>query len=225
MNGFLKRLKFLKNFDLFGRPITLTMKEDLSYKTIFGGLLAFFLKSFFSCIVLYSLYQLITEQNFESTLSTINLGISYGFLNLNEKSLNFALKFDDPEFNNWTRPYINVSFVHVTQFRNSSLTYKVKKYLESKPCEYSDFEGLDDEFDKLDLKNALCLRNGSNLTLQGNYQEDLFSYFQIILTNCTNESICQDQTKIYDAASKLGTYNFNYVIFVGFLSLFILLVF
>ena len=200
-----KKMKFLKKFDLFGRSVTLTMKKHLSYKTIFGGCLAVMLQILFVVIILFSLYQLLAQQNFKSNLFTINLGNSYGFLNLNEKILNFALKFDADEFNNWTRPYMNITFVHVTQFRNSTLTYKEKKILSSKICEYSDFQGLNDEFDKLGLKNALCLGAGSNLTLQGNYQEDIFSYFQIIVTNCTDD-VCQNQTTINNAASKLGCF-------------------
>ena len=132
----------------------------------------------------------------------MNLGNDYGFITLDEKNLNFAVKFNQNIINNWTRPYINLTVLHTTQFRNATGTFKEKNEIKLKPCEHSDFEGLGSEFDLLGLNQSLCVGAGSNLTLQGNYQEEIFSYFNIVLTACIDFQFCQDNQTIYDTISK-----------------------
>ena len=118
-----------------------------------------------------------------------------------------AIRFDQNVLNNWTKPFMNITLMHVTQFRNTSTVWKTKTKISLKPCQSSDFIGLKDEFEQLGLNTSLCPVPGSNLTLQGNYQENIFAYFQIILTTCTNNKTCQDNETIYSEVSKIGLLN------------------
>jgi len=207
MNKLRNCLKNLKSQDIFGKPITLTMNQDDTYKTVFGGLISISLKIFFFLFIIFSLYQLFTLKNFSSLRYDINLGATYGALELNENIMNFAFMFDASILNNWTNPFVNISFLHVIQFRNSTLTYKTKQNLQLKPCEPSDFPGLENEFQELGLNQGLCLMPNSNLSLQGNFQENVFSYFQISLSPCNDPSICQNNETVYETATSLGYFH------------------
>lgn len=204
MEKLLKKMKFLKNFDLFGYPVTLTLEKDNSYRTIFGGLMALLFQMFFVSIIIVSLHDLFSYKNTTISYSQKNLGTNYGTLELNQSSLNFALKFQSSILNDWKTPYFNISLYHVTQFRNTSSVYKVKTKIPMKLCNKSDFSDLEKEFMKMELDNALCPDQNSNLSLQGNFQEDIYSYLQISLNNCEDENLCQNQTRINSIISSIG---------------------
>lgn len=206
MFGLSKKFKFFKKYDIFGCPVALTMKNEDTYKTIFGGIVTSILTLFFLGVILYSFFKLFTRQNMETNKYELNLGSSYGFLDLNQENFMLAVKFDAEILNNWTLPFMNLTLMHVTQFRNTSKVWKNKTKVELKPCTASDFVGLEADFPQLGLKSALCPSPGFNLTVQGNYQEDIFAYFQIILTTCSQNMFCQSNETIYKEISKIGDY-------------------
>ena len=115
-----------------------------------------------------------------------------------------AIRFDQNVLNNWTLPFMNITLMHVTQFRNTSTVWKIKKKIGLRPCLSSDFTGLESDFKQLGLNTSLCPAPGSDFTLQGNYQENIFSYLQIILTTCTNNKTCQDNATIFREVAKIG---------------------
>ena len=146
MKKIFKSFKSLKKFDIFGYPVTLTMKENHQYKTIFGGVLALLFKFFFITIILVSLSGLFSNKNLFISVSQTNLGTNYGAIDLTQNTLNFAIRFQNLILNNWTAPYLNITVYHVTQFRNISTVFKVKQAVPMKPCEKNDFRELENEF-------------------------------------------------------------------------------
>lgn len=204
MKKIVKKLKFLRNFDIFGYPVTLTMKENYEYKSIFGGFLAILFQIFFLLIIIITCYRLFTYNYMTVSESSNNLGSSYGVLELNQSSFRFALKFQNSILNNWTQPYFNITLYHVIQFRNTSSVYRLISEIPTKTCNKSDFGDLENEFLELQLDEALCPESGANLTLEGNYQENIFSYFQIALDICNDSSLCQNETAISDLSLSLG---------------------
>lgn len=204
MKKIFKKFKFLRSFDIFGYPVTLTMKENYEYKSIFGGLLALLFQLFFLLIIIITCYRLFSYKYMTVSESANNLGSSYGVLELNQSSFRFALKFQNAILNNWTQPYFNITLYHVIQFRNTSSVYRLVKEIPTKNCNKSDFGDLEDEFLELQLDGALCPELSANLTLEGNYQENIFSYFQIALDTCNDSSICQNETTISGLSSSLG---------------------
>ena len=181
------------------------MNQHDTYQTVFGGILSLIVQSFFFIVIIYSLYKLFDLQNFETYQSQVSLGSNYGSIEMKQETINFALKFDQPVLNNWTIPFMNITAVHVTQFRNSSTTFKIKKKIILKQCEYSDFQGDHNvQFDQLGLNTSLCPLPETNLTIQGNFQEDVFSYVQFILTACNDSSLCQSSKKINSTMAKIG---------------------
>lgn len=159
---------------------------------------------FFLSIIIISLYDLFAHKNMSISTSQSNLGTSYGFLNLNQRSFKFALKFQNSALNDWKNLYFNISLYHVTQFRNSSLVYKIKNQISMRPCNKIDYGDLSNEFMKLKLNEALCPEENSNLTLQGNYQENIYSYFQISIDDCNDATACQNATSLKNILANSG---------------------
>lgn len=198
------RIKFLKNYDLFGHPITLTMKQGSTYKSVFGGVVSLIIEIVFLLLVLYSLIQLFSNKNLTISRDEINLGKSFGSLSLPPKELNFALKFDQDSLNNWTLPFINISLIHVTQYRNETNIFKVKNKISLNVCEIENFKGVETDFKLLGLENALCPNFNSSILIQGSYEEKVFSYFQIKLTICEEKEKCQDNETLFEEMNKIG---------------------
>lgn len=210
---FAKKVKFLKNFDLFGYPVTLTMKENYRYRSIFGGCITLLFLLFLTAIILASLIGIFSYQHMNTSESQKNLGTTYGVLELNQSTLNLALKFEDPRLNNWTTPYFNISLIHFTQFRNTSLVYEVGVPIPLKPCNKSDFGYLDVEFLQLKLDEALCPDADANLTVQGNYQENIFSYLQINIDVCEETNKCQSEGNMRNLTSEIGKLKMFFFLF------------
>lgn len=204
MRKFLKKFKHFKTFDIFGYPITLSMKQDSCYHTIFGGIMTFGFIALFIPIIAYSLFNLFSLKNLTVSRSEIISANSYGFIDLDQETLHFALRFQESVLNNWTKPFMNITLLYIQQIRNTSSTTKVQNIVELKPCNISDFPNLESDFLKLQLNEALCPEKNANLTIRGNYQEDIFSYFQISVNSCTNILFCQDENTIRNIASSLS---------------------
>lgn len=202
-----KKLKLFKKIDIFGAPINLKLKEDDTFKTIFGGLVTSLLVSFFLVAIAYSFYLLFTKQDRGTQKYDLNLGSSFGFLELKKENFMLAIKLNQDILNNWENPYMNITLLHVTQFRNSSGAWKIKNKVLLRPCQITDFIGLENDFFQMEANKALCPKSEDfNLTMQGNYQEDVFAYFQISITSCSDILICQTNETIYKAISSLGNY-------------------
>ena len=215
-----KKLKNIRNYDIFGHQITLTMNHSDKYQSAFGGFVSLLVQACFLVLIVYSLYKLFNLQNFQAKEIQINMSPNYGFLTLNQEMINLAFKFDQSILNNWTNPFMNISVFHVIQYRNSTSLFKVKNKIGLKKCDYSDFQGNHkDQFDQLGLNTALCLAPDANLSIQGDYQEEVFSYVQFILTACIDTHICQSNKTIADTMSKIGIFirkidNFVHIIFI-----------
>lgn len=206
MKNIRNKFKFLKNYDLFGHPVTLSMNEKTFYKTVFGGMVSFILEISFLLLIIYSLNQLFSNQYVQTSRYDINLIDSFGKLALNQKEFALALKFDTDILNNWTNPYMNISLIqtHLTRSLNDSINKK-KVILPLKPCKIEDFKDFQVEFKKLGIANALCPENNVNFSMIGAYEENIFDYFQIKVSVC-NEANCQTKEAIEQVVQSIGYY-------------------
>ena len=172
------KFKFFKKCDIFGYPVALTMKNEDSYKTVFGGILTTLINVFFVSVIIYSFYMLFTKQTLQTAKYELNLGTNYGLLNLSDQNYMIAIRFDANNLNNWTNPYINVTMQHVTQFRNTTRLWKIKRPIKLKVCEKTDFPGLEKDFDQLGLNISLCPIKVSrkHICLFSNNFDNMFEY-------------------------------------------------
>ena len=213
MANFKRNFKFLKGFDMFGYPVSLSFKKNTTYQTIYGGFFTLLLVFAFLMISVYSIYKLFNQDYKETFKYETNLGETYGSLPLKGNNFMMAVKFDAEQLNNWTTPYINVSLIKVTQFRNETKTFKIKNKINLLPCNETHFPGLASEFNKLNLRNALCPDLSANMTLEGNFQENTFTYLQYALTACDNPLLCQNNVTIKNSIEQIG--NTVNILFIG----------
>lgn len=201
-----KFFKIFKNSDIFGHKMSLSFKKDTVHKTICGGLFSIALISFMLGLTIFCFVKLVNEDYKESYKSVIKLTENFGSLPLNGENFMIAIKFDQEIFNNWTLPFINISLVHATQYRNETSTYKIKEYIKLEVCQEKHFPGLEDEFYNLKLTNALCPELNANLSLTGSFVENAFSYFNFVLKPCQDTSKCQNNSNLQIMLSKIGNY-------------------
>ena len=90
---FKSKFKFFKRYDIFGCPVALTMKKEDTYKTVFGGFLTMTINAFFLLVIIYSFYMLFTKQTLQTNKYELNLGGTYGLLNLTAQNFMIAIKF------------------------------------------------------------------------------------------------------------------------------------
>lgn len=195
----------IRNLDIFGCPINLTMRKDYSYKSSFGGIMTLFLMVSMVALIVYSFSRLFLKKDLYVNKYQVNLKSEYGYLDLNHDNFMIAMKFDDETLNNWTSPFMNLSLVHVVQYRNETSLWRNKTYINLRPCQKNDFKGLETDYEQLFLSTALCPDSNFNTSIQGSYQENVFAYFQVALTTCSDPLVCQDQDLINSVISGIGS--------------------
>ena len=187
----METLSSLKRFDIFGYPVSLSSQNKTTHTTKLGGFLTILMLSFFVIVGITSLYKLFRIELIGSTNFTQKLGAHYGSLPLGVQSFMLAVKFNVEAINNFTNPYMNVSFVQTTQSRINNSIVKLTRNINLKACTSDHFKGLESQFFSLGLNTALCPEIGSNLTIQGGFTEDSFTYLKVKIFPCSDNIKCQ----------------------------------
>ena len=180
------------------------MKKTHAYKSSFGGAMTLVLIIFMLALVIYSLVRLFGQKEMNVYKSQVNLKSVYGHIDLYNDNFMIALQFDDNRLNNWTNPFMNLSLIHMVQYRNETNVRRDKTYITLKPCELQDLKGHETDYEQLNLKAALCPDSKFNVSIEGSFQEKVFAYFQVSLTTCSNPLSCQDQEIIRSVLSGIG---------------------
>ena len=100
-----KFLSFFKSMDAFGFPISFTISNESSSKSIFGGLITILLVIYFSLVSLLFIHQMIYRRK---VLSTTDFYNDPPLLELNTGNWVFALGFNSVnlKLNNRTNPLL-----------------------------------------------------------------------------------------------------------------------
>lgn len=204
MEFFQEKLKFLRKYDKFGYPISLSFKAKPTYNTICGGFFSIVIVIFFLFVSGYSFYKLFNQEYKETNKYILNLGSSFGDLQLNTDNFMMACKFDNDVLNNWTMPFMMVSLTQVRQFRNASGISKEKININLTKCTQDHFPGLKQEFYQQQLNTSLCPTFGSNLSIEGGFQENVFTYLVYSVNSCMNNRNCQNNKTIIDTIKNIG---------------------
>lgn len=204
MSCFIKPFKLVRELDLFGYPISLSYNKKTHHKTKMGGFLTAMFLIFIIALTIYCILKLFNQEykvNYKSTLRSTN---HYGSISLNGNNFMMAVKFDSDLFNDWTKPLLNVTLVQTTQFRNKNGITKKKINIPLKQCEEKHFPGLETDFNRLNLTSALCPDTNANLTLEGKFEEDVFTYLNYEVKPCQDASKCQSTSKLDEIMTTLG---------------------
>jgi len=183
--------KLLKKLDIFGYPISLSSDRRTVHNTKIGGFTSCLILSFFLTVGIISFYELFSLQLMESSSSTVNLGAQLGSLSLTTDIFMVAITTNVNQVNNWTNPFLNVSLSQNTKARVNDTTVVYSNKINLTLCTPEHFRGLEDQFQSLGLNSALCPELGSNLTIEGGFVENIFTYLKLEFYPCSDPTICQ----------------------------------
>lgn len=128
---------------------------------------------------------------------------NYGQISLESRNFMLSVKFDQSLLNDWSHPFLNVTLTQTIQLKNSNNTIKIRNPIKLIKCESSFFSGLEDQFEKLKLEEALCPEQNSNLSIQGNFDEEVFSYLSFSVTECEDKDTYRETRLIVETFEKL----------------------
>lgn len=202
MRFFHKNVKLLKNLDIFGYPISLSFKDKTLYKSVCGGFFTLFLIMLMVILTCYCFFKLFNEDYKESYKYVSRLSESFGNLNMSTDNFMLALKFDAPLLNNWDQPLLNISFARIV--KNGLL--KIRNEIPLVKCQEEFFPNLQEQFAKLGLMEGLCPEKNSDLSIEGNYDEEVFSYLQISVQVLDEKYV--ENTEIYESFRKMSKLKF-----------------
>lgn len=174
----MKLLKLLSQLDMFGYQISLSFKKKMIHKTKFGGILSMTIYLFILGLSFYSLLRLFNEEYKENYVKIKRLGESFGSIQLSGGNFMIAAKFDNELFNDWNNPLLSVTLSIVTEVNNGTSAKKNKTPYSLKNCEAKHFNGLEKDFYRFKLGNALCPQISDNFTLEGGFEQNIFSYLK-----------------------------------------------
>ena len=204
MNFYLKTWNILKRFDIFGYNFPLRYQSETSYSTpcgLFFSLLSFSLLlsiiiTYFSKMISYSSYTIVTNSIYRNNPPEINLNnfpFMYGILQNGD-----ALKLDP-------------SYVTIILERNVHIPYKDKfnhnklnrtsHNIELEECNINHFQIYKNEFMEFNYKNYLCPKMGENLTFKGRYGDFINGYdiLEMHVVKCENKTFnnkCKNKEEI-----------------------------
>jgi hypothetical protein len=178
-------IKLLKKLDLFGVPISLTMKEHYTSKTIIGGFM-----TILNIILLVSLAAFYIDR-IESTplVNTERKDLRNPQFYINQTSIPVAFQIVNPQ--NILIDYVNLEITAFMATNNNSI-YDISSYsevpLKLEPCQWSHFPKLSEEvFFDSGLTFFQCIKNQSIL-LQGGYDQEIVKYGRITFSPCKNST-------------------------------------
>ena len=174
--------KMLKKLDKFGDNFKFKYNDYDKYSTSLGGLVYLFFCCISLDIFILKLIFFLQRQNFTLQFYKINLAETE-YINLN-KTFAFGIDCQGKEKTNKAKDLFNVEI----EFKNKSDRTKVK-FIETKPCENTDFDDeLNDtinnlQFNNLSFNDFKCLSKTQNEDgIQGVYTDSIFTYYTITVS-------------------------------------------
>ena len=204
MNSFFKHFKLIRDLDLFGYPISLSFNKKTHHQTKLGGFFTAIFLLFIIGLTAYCIFKLINKDYKLNYASMSRLTDHYGSIPLNGNNFMMAVKFDSDLFNDWDKPLLNITLIQTTQFRNKNGITKRKIYSTLNRCEEKHFSGLETDFNRLNLTSALCPDTNANLTVEGKFEEDVFTYLNYEIKPCQDTTKCQPSSKIDEVMTMIG---------------------
>jgi hypothetical protein len=199
--------KLVSSADFIGLEPTFTYQTKSRYKTIFGGLMSIVLGSLFLSGMLYFGRELYQRRN-PTIISSSTLNPLPAPMDITPQTFPFYISIQDASNN-------------LKYFKDETI-YSLKVYLRTQtrskdkngvatlavnliPITMVDcdldyhFAGMQGLYNVTDYKNAYCIGKGQNITIQGDFPDDIFNFLQINYYQCTNTtdvSNCKSQTVI-----------------------------
>lgn len=176
-------LSFIKQCDLFGKPISFKYNNDIEYKSIIGGINTIFFIILSLIYIMYMSYRFILRKDINFIYST-KIVSEGAFLNLTEINFNlaFGIQFTENGTNaiEYSKKYIEYSITsNEWNGGTDNITYFVYDF---NKCNFSDFPVETKTLfykNKLNLLYCPVLNNSVNFTLYGGYTDIYYKFIEI----------------------------------------------
>ena len=176
-------LSFIKQCDLFGKPISFKYNNDIEYKSIIGGINTIIFVMLSLIYIMYMSYRFILRKDINFIYST-KIVSEGAFLNLTEINFNlaFGIQFTENGTNaiEYSKKYIEYSITsNEWNGGTDNITYFVYDF---NKCNFSDFPNETKNIffkNKLNLLYCPVLNNSVNFTLYGGYTDIYYKFIEI----------------------------------------------
>jgi hypothetical protein len=189
-------LTLISYLDVFGYQPKMLINNSSSHKSIFGGLVSFFVFVALAAAVWLLGNEIFYKQKPALIVST-NSDAKPMLTEFNDENYVITLGLQMPDYTMYVDESIySVDVTHISMIRgeNNVVNYITKKY-ETIRCSKKNITKLYDEYFKfLDLKNLLCLKNGS-FPLRGSFGNDEFSFLEFRFKKCQNSTLNKNSCK------------------------------
>ena len=188
--------KLLTKLDIFGINFTFRYKGNETYQTATGG---FFLVLFLIAVLIMGIYYFIpfvNRKNYTIVYYTMNLAATEE-VSLFASESNFAFGLSCENNNKETKKiedllYIQTKYVYYIKNMDGTF-YKDPRELQTNKCTYADFYNkYNSQFDYLSLSKLECMQN-KDITVQGIYADQIFSYFEFTVLSKNNSKELTDE--------------------------------
>jgi len=184
----MKKIKqFLKNFDIFGVPISFRYKKRNKYLSSLGGL-CFII--YIALVLFFGIYFFIpfyNRKNFSFVYYTMDLTKAEQ-VKLNNSETIFATGLDCITYNDFNVSNIEdilkleVNYVINRKDRNG-VTYKSRERVSTHSCSFEDFPNqFSESLDLINIERFQCL-NTTDYVIEGIYTDEIFTYFEIVISS------------------------------------------
>ena len=222
-------MKSIKNMvrkgDMLGRNTLVTFHNESTFRTSGGGLFSLFLISFFLVVGYYYLLMFLSHPNPVIIIQENFYEPKYPKYEV-KNYLPLAFRFEDMSGNSiYDRTYIDFEVNYFNCTRDEKYTFICEKTkINFKNCTSNSFTNDLKNLFKPFLNNSFCINlndyvidseNNTNLTIEGYWDQNKISYFQISIKKCENNSdiLCKNDSEIMNYLNKavyFSMYNLNY---------------
>ncbi|KAL4432500.1 hypothetical protein ABPG74_013354 [Tetrahymena malaccensis] len=193
-----------KYLDIFGKKVILNFHENSLIQTVFGGVVASLVCAVAIIFCYNSTNDVLNKVNF---IAQGNKIFSDNPSQLNLTSDKFMIAVNMIQDNFIQNPYLNISLqqrVYTTLPNGTS----VKKYIDIQleQCTFQHWNSLNkpgdtiitlDQYNSYNISNYLCPQLGTNLTVQGQIANQVYSFLKFTVTGCQNQTNPQSSPNLW----------------------------
>ncbi|EAS04316.2 transmembrane protein, putative (macronuclear) [Tetrahymena thermophila SB210] len=183
-------INWVKQIDLFCKPITLNINGNTVYKTFLGGISTVFVSVLLIVFFYNTINEFANKQNMTNTSSTF-FNDDPPFINLNSQNMMFAVSIQQDNF--ITNPYYDIQITYYNNSRDHQGNVKPnKKSFPLEPCTLDHWMQLPKDYDwetkftQMNFTNWLCPKIDYEMVLGGVYTSNIFSYYKIQVVDCVD---------------------------------------
>ena len=191
-------LNYLDYLFIYGIKQDFYVNHSIKYRTLFSSILSilslililFYIVFFGRNIFLYNnpiSNQIELNYNIPNTINLSQSNFFFAFALLNNNYSNYI----DPSIYEVEAFYIQITKDPITNNSNKNLIS-----LDINLCDNLDFKFENNYLKTISLSQIYCIKNISNIILNGNHKMDYWNYILINFKYCTNKSYCKSKEEI-----------------------------